>query len=373
MDSYDEVHDVKNVRNIETPPDNSVDLDLDVSSAIRFIQSEDDEKNDEKNLLSNETMQQQQNQLQQQQQRHKPKLEKVDSQQSNSGMGNIGGGIKKPFRKLNIDSIEDTGNNSSDSSSKSDDDDEEDEAHQYLKSHPNESTAIGGDKHLPPKMEINLKQFENLDASFPAELKEIMQYVPKYTPQDIEIDYKLQVFIPEFIPSVGDTDAFLKVLLPKSLKAIDASQLSDVTRLGLSVLDEPSGEQSEEALLQIKLRSIFAKPMAHPSALVKSPKDIDKWIQEISSLHANRIHENFVQQQQTQINIDSLMSEWPSAVERKIEACYPSAYLDCSLSDYVQIICNLVDIPIDNVENHYDYIRALNVFFNLYIAVRNEK
>lgn len=51
MDSYDEVHDVKNVRNIETPPDNSVvDLDLDVSSAIRFIQSEDDEKN----LISNE-------------------------------------------------------------------------------------------------------------------------------------------------------------------------------------------------------------------------------------------------------------------------------------------------------------------------------
>jgi hypothetical protein len=50
MDSYDEVHDVKSVRNIETPPDNSVDLDLDVSSAIRFIQSADDEKN----LPSNE-------------------------------------------------------------------------------------------------------------------------------------------------------------------------------------------------------------------------------------------------------------------------------------------------------------------------------
>lgn len=312
-----------------------------------------------------------QREQQQQQQRHKPKLEKVDSQQSGIGVGGVGG-MKKPFRKLNIDSIEDTGNNSSDSSSKSDDDDEEDEAHQYLKTHPNESAAIG-EKHLPPKIEINLKQFENLDASFPAELKDIMQYVSKYTPQDIDIDYKLQVFIPEFIPSVGDTDAFLKVLMPKPLQAIDSTQLSDTARLGLNVLDEPSGEQSEEALLQIKLRSIFAKPLAAPSAISKSPKDIDKWIQEISSLHANRIHENFVQQQQTQINIDNLMSEWPSAVERKIEACYPSAHLDCSLSDYVRIICNLVDIPIDNVENHYDYIRALNIFFNLYIAVRNEK
>lgn len=56
MDSYDEVHDVQNVRNIETPPDNcvDVDLDLDVSSAIRFIQSEDDEKDDDKNSISNE-------------------------------------------------------------------------------------------------------------------------------------------------------------------------------------------------------------------------------------------------------------------------------------------------------------------------------
>lgn len=287
---------------------------------------------------------------------NKPKLEKVETH------------VKKPFRKLNIDSIEDT-NNSSDSSSKSDDDDDDGSTHQYLKSHPNES---GMDKQLPPKLEFNLKQFENLDSSFPAELKEIMQYIPKYTPQSIDIDYKLQVFVPDFIPSVGDTDAFLKIVTPKPMKSIDKVQLNDISRLGLTVLDEP-GEQSEEALLQIKLRSIFAKPLAAPSAYAKSPKDIDKWIQEISSLHANRIHENFMQQQQTQINIDNLMSEWPNAVEKKIEACYPSAQLDCPLSDYVQIICNLVDIPIDNVDNHYDYIRALNVFFNLFIAIRNEK
>lgn len=165
----------------------------------------------------------------------------------------------------------------------------------------------------------------------------------------------------------------MKIITPQPLASfVDKALLSDASRLGLNVLDEP-GEQSEEALLQIKLRSIFAKPLQAPSALVKSPKDIDKWIQEISSLHANRIHDNFMQQQQTQINIDNLMSEWPSAVERKIEACFPSASLDCTLSDYVKIICNLFDIPIDNIQNHYDYIRALNVFFNLYIAVRNEK
>lgn len=37
MDSYDEVHDVKNGREISTP-------DLDVSSAIRFVNNEDDDE-----------------------------------------------------------------------------------------------------------------------------------------------------------------------------------------------------------------------------------------------------------------------------------------------------------------------------------------
>jgi hypothetical protein len=36
MDTYDEVHHVKNSREIETPPD------LDVSSAIKFINNEDE-------------------------------------------------------------------------------------------------------------------------------------------------------------------------------------------------------------------------------------------------------------------------------------------------------------------------------------------
>ena len=268
---------------------------------------------------------------------------------------------KKSFRKLNIDSIDNNNNLSDSSSSKSDDDDEDDE-NPYLNTIPEQ----------PAKFEFNFKQFENLDATFPADLKEIMQYIPKFSPQNIDVDYKLQVFVPEFFPSVGDIDAFLKIVTPEPLKSIDKTQLTEINRLGLEVLDEP-GEQSEEALLQIKLRSIFAKPLAAPTALVKSPKDIDKWIQEIQSLHASRIHENLMQQHQTQINIDSLMTEWPESLERRMEICFPSSSLNCSLSEYVKIICNLFDIPITNPDSHVDNIRALNVLFNLYIAIRNEK
>lgn len=41
MDSYDEVHDVKNGRDISTP-------DLDVSSAIKFVNSEKEHDDDDK-------------------------------------------------------------------------------------------------------------------------------------------------------------------------------------------------------------------------------------------------------------------------------------------------------------------------------------
>ncbi|CRK88370.1 CLUMA_CG002147, isoform A [Clunio marinus] len=344
MDSYDEVHNVKDGREISTP-------EFDVRSSIKFDRNVDDVKEDIFENSSTEV-------------HVKPKLERLDSQQLQRS--------KKSFRKMNIDSIDDNNNLSESSSSKSDDDDDDDDdgAHQYLSSFPNDPEKQ--QQQQPPKFDYNFKQFENLDAAFPADLREIMQYIPKFSPQNVEIDYKLQVFIPEFFPSVGDIDAFLKIVTPEPLKAMEATHLNDISRLGLEVLDEP-GEQSEEALLQIKLRSMFAKPLAAPSALVKSPKDIDKWIQEIQSLHASRIHDNLMQQHQTQINIDNLMTEWPDDVERRMESCYPSPNLNCTLSDYVKIICNLFDIPIENADNHYDYIRALNILFNLYIAIRKEK
>jgi intraflagellar transport protein 46 len=78
-----------------------------------------------------------------------------------------------------------------------------------------------------------------------------MQYVSKFSPSNIDIDYKLQVFIPEFIPSVGDIDACLKIVTPEALNSFDINQLKEIKKLGLDVLDEP-GEQSEEALLQVK-------------------------------------------------------------------------------------------------------------------------
>jgi hypothetical protein len=43
------------------------------------------------------------------------------------------------------------------------------------------------------------------------EMKELLQYVTRYRPQDIELEPELKPFVPEYIPAIGDIDAFIKV------------------------------------------------------------------------------------------------------------------------------------------------------------------
>lgn len=56
----------------------------------------------------------------------------------------------------------------------------------------------------------NPADYENL--AVPPEIKELFQYIRRYTPQTMELDHKLKPFIPDYIPAVGDIDAFIKVL-----------------------------------------------------------------------------------------------------------------------------------------------------------------
>ena len=52
---------------------------------------------------------------------------------------------------------------------------------------------------------------EFVDLSVSSEVREVFEYITRYVPQKIELDYKLKPFIPDFIPAVGDIDAFIKV------------------------------------------------------------------------------------------------------------------------------------------------------------------
>ncbi|KMQ89006.1 intraflagellar transport protein 46-like protein [Lasius niger] len=201
------------------------------------------------------------------------------------------------------------------------------------------------------------KEFENLEAS--TEVKEL------YTPQRIELNYKLIPFIPDYIPAVGDIDAFIKVPRPDGIE----------DKIGLTVLDEPCTEQSDPAVLHLQLRSHSRSAgAAARQAVVKriedaerNGKSIDKWIDDMNQLHRSK-HLPAVQLNRAMPDIDSLMQQWPSQVEDKLnELQLNLSELDCNLPHLVDVVCNLLDIPTREDAR----LEALHTLFTLFLEVRN--
>ncbi|KAH9488626.1 Intraflagellar transport protein 46 [Bulinus truncatus] len=210
--------------------------------------------------------------------------------------------------------------------------------------------------------------YENLSVS--AEIKELFQYITRYTPQAIELDHKLKPFIPDYIPAVGDIDAFIKI--PRPDKKPDT--------LGLTVLDEPCAKQSDPTVLDLQLRAI-SKQTTAKQLIVKSlhnaeknPKHIESWIENIRELHRSKPPPN-VHYSKNMPDIDTLMQEWPPTFEQLLkEVSLPTAELDCDLGEYVDIIAAMLDIPIyKNSPHHNERIQALHVLFTLYSEFKNSQ
>ena len=125
-------------------------------------------------------------------------------------------------------------------------------------------------------------EYENLDVS--PEIKELFSFITRYTPQAIELEHRLSPYIPDYIPAVGDIDAFIKILPP------DNSE----TKVGLTVLDEPSARQSDATVLDLQLRSIARHTTSKTISVKtvesaeKNPKVIEKWVRDISDLHRSK-------------------------------------------------------------------------------------
>ncbi|XP_072929692.1 intraflagellar transport protein 46 homolog [Epargyreus clarus] len=238
----------------------------------------------------------------------------------------------------------------------------------------------GGGVVIPAEGAYDPKQFQDLKV--PPEMENIFQYIMKYTPQKIDIELRLQPFVPEYMPAVGDTDAFLKVSTPacgaRGLPLADAA-LDHIDNLGLTVLDEPSAEQSDSALLHLQLRAISKTSSAKSTVLTrkiddaeKNPKAIERWIKDVSELHMSKPAPT-VTYTSKMPDIDSLMEEWPESIEETLnDVGFPPPTLDCSLSDYVALVCAAFDIPLASGALN-DKIQALHLLFSLYSAVKNSQ
>ncbi|CAG5004127.1 unnamed protein product [Parnassius apollo] len=232
---------------------------------------------------------------------------------------------------------------------------------------------------IPAEGAYDPKQFQDLKV--PPEMENIFQYIMKYTPQKIELEARLRAFVPECVPAVGDCDALLKLSTPLAAPRatpLDEHVLAHIDNLGLTILDEPAAEQSEPALLHLQLRAI-SKTAGGKTTLTKkieeaekNPKAIERWIKDVSELHAAKPPPT-VTYTRKMPDIDSLMEEWPEAMEEALnEVGFPPASLDCSLSQYVELVCALLDVPLHERTLH-DRIQALHLLFSLYSAVKNSQ
>ncbi|CAH8450029.1 unnamed protein product [Schistosoma turkestanicum] len=247
-----------------------------------------------------------------------------------------------------------------------DDDDEEEEEEEEDDDEDDEDNDDEGDENgnMPDVIEgaYNPADFEHLSVS--SEIKEIFEYIQRYTPQTIELETKLKPFIPDYIPAVGDIDAFLKVPRPDGKPDY----------LGLLVLDEPCANQSDPTVLDLQLRAL-SKQIAMKQVTVRSlenaeqnTKVIENWIKSITDLHRAKPAPT-VHYTRNMPEISELMAVWPSSFEESINTMQLQiSQLDCSLKDYVDIICALLDIPVYN-----NRIHSLHLLFSLYMEFQNSQ
>lgn len=214
----------------------------------------------------------------------------------------------------------------------------------------------------PPEGAYDPADYEHLPTS--TEIKELFQYITRYTPQSIELDHKLKPFIPDFIPSVGDIDAFLKVPRPDGK--------SD--NLGLIPLDEPCAKQSDPTVLSLwltensKQHSVTQLKVKSLENVEKNPKALDNWMESISELHRSKPPAN-VHYTKPMPDIDSLMQEWPPEFEELLgKVSLPTAETNCDLPQYIDMICAILDIPV-----YKDRIQSLHVLFTLHSEFKNSQ
>ena len=119
--------------------------------------------------------------------------------------------------------------------------------------------------------------------------------------------------------------------------------------MGLTVLDEPNAKlQSDPTLLSLKLKAISKdiKIIEESETAVKtanSNRDIDSWIDNIRHLHETTASSSTsvtLLHSHRLPDVEHLMQEWSEEFESALNVhSLPTPDLDCSLEEYITIIC----------------------------------
>merc|ERR1719192_1492809 len=81
-----------------------------------------------------------------------------------------------------------------------DDDDEEDDDEEDGSDSSEDDDEEEDGRNMALEGAYDPAEYENLPVS--SDIKELFQYITRYTPQTIELEHKLKPFIPDYIPAV---------------------------------------------------------------------------------------------------------------------------------------------------------------------------
>ncbi|KAL3069210.1 hypothetical protein niasHT_034440 [Heterodera trifolii] len=218
-----------------------------------------------------------------------------------------------------------------------------------------------------------------------AELKALFGQIEDYVAERVEIVPCWKPFQIDYIPAVGEVDPFIKVPRPDQnmitairtldIWAMDISTVdtpkNDELLLGLAVLDEPATQQSDSAIVDLRLHQMAGNsaadaPVKKLSRADRNAHQIERWVQNVKELRRTKAPTRVVYGKPMP-SIESLMQEWPAEVEQKLKEMklLINANLDADLEDFVDLCLGLVDIPL-----HKSRLESLHVLFSLYAEFR---
>lgn len=194
------------------------------------------------------------------------------------------------------------------------------------------------------------------------EVKELFEYINRYKPQKVDLGTKMRPFVPDFIPCVGEVDSYMKMPKPNGEKE----------DLGINVLDEPALDNSDPTTLTMKYIQISKKRVTQPidvrsiELADKNPKEITRWIQNVSDLHKTRPPAS-VNYTKKMPDIEELMQEWPPEMEQALSITpFPGPEIEMHINDYAKLVCSMLDIPVHQTSNNRALVESVNVLFTLY-------
>ena len=238
--------------------------------------------------------------------------------------------------------------------------DEEDDDEEEEEEEDDEDDDAAGESYENIEGAYKAKDYASLNVS--AEVRDLFQYIERFKPTEMELETTLKCFIPEYIPAIGEMDAFIKVPRPDNKE----------DGLGLKFLDEPAASQSDPTVLELQLRAMSKKlqygdvSVRSIEQAAKNPALVDKWIQNIKSLHRSKPPPQ-VHYKRNMPDMDSLLDMWPAEFERALETLpLPSPDLDLSLPEYAKTLCAILDIP-----TYENPIESLHLMFTLFMDFRN--